>query len=157
MINQKGQSLIELLIALGVFVVMVSAVGFLVLDSYISNLRAKQNARALFLAEEGLEAVRSIRDNDWEDLEPGSHGLVISGSNWVLFGESENLSDKLPEGQREIYIENIDQDRKKIISKVIWQIAPERENRIELVTYLTNWQEEIGKKKPPEEEEKEED
>ena len=136
----RGQSLIELLIALGIFVAIISVVTFLLIDSYAANLQARQNSQAIFLAEEGMEAVRSIRDNDWEALAPGSHGLAISGNNWVLLGASEDISDKLKEGKRVITIENIDEDRKKIISKVTWQISPERENKIELVTYLTNWQ-----------------
>jgi len=155
--RNEGETLIELLIALGIFLAMVSVVAFLLIDSYISNLQATQNSQAIFLAEEGMEAVRSIRDNDWKDLKPGSHGLAISENNWVLLGDSEDVSDILNQGKRIIKIEDIDKDRKKIISQVLWQLTPGRDynpptalppegrapNKIELVTCLTNWQKEI--------------
>lgn len=141
----KGQSLIELLIAMGVFVVMVSAVAFLLIDSYISNLQAGQNSRAIFLAEEGLEAARSIRDNDWKKLKAGDHGLTISKNHWIFQGKSEDVSDVLSQGKRIINVEDIGKDRKKITSRVSWRIAPERTNQVQLVTYLTNWQKKIKK------------
>jgi len=144
----RGQSLIELLIALGIFVVMVSVVAFLLIDSYISNLQASQNSKAIFLAEEGMEAARSIRDNSWDNLTAGPHGLTISENNWIFQGELEDISDKLPQGKRVITIGDIDEDRKKVTSKVSWQVA-QKENKIELITYLTDWQEEIEIEKPP--------
>ena len=146
----RGQSLIELLIALGIFVVIVSAVSFLLINGYLSDIQASQNSQAIFLAEEGMEAVRSIRDNDWEDLEPGSHGLTISENHWIFQGDSEDISDKLPQGKRVITIGDINEDRKKVISQITWELFPARSQEISLVTYLTNWQK-VEEEKPPKE------
>jgi len=136
----KGQSLIELLIAAGIFVMTVSVVASLLIDGYISNLQASQNSQAIFLTEEGLEAVRSIRDNNWNDLTSGSHGISISQNQWIFQGEEENISDKLPEGVRKVIVESIGVDRKKVTSQVTWKIPPAKSTKIELVTYFTNWQ-----------------
>jgi len=136
----KGQSLIELLIAAGIFVMTVSVVASLLIDGYISNLQASQNSQAFFLTEEGLEAVRSIRDNNWNDLTSGSHGISISQNQWIFQGEEENISDKLPEGVRKVIVESIGVDRKKVTSQVTWKIPPAKSTKIELVTYFTNWQ-----------------
>ena len=146
----RGQSLIELLIALGIFVVMVSVVAFLLIDSYISNLQASQNSKAIFLAEEGMEAARSIRDNSWDNLTAGPHGLTISENNWIFQGELEDISDKLPQGKRVITIGDINEDRKKVISQITWELFPARSQEISLVTYLTNWQK-VEEEKPPKE------
>jgi len=140
---KSGQSLIELLIALGIFGVTVSVVTFLLINGYLSDLQARQNNIAIFLAEEGLETVRSIRDNNWKDLKEGSYGLAIAGNHWILTEEPEDISAILNQGKRKIKIENIDKERKKITSEITWQIAPIKKNKIELVTYLTNWQKEI--------------
>lgn len=136
----KGQSLIELLIAAGIFVVIVSAAAFLLIDSYISNLQASQNSQAISLAEEGLEAARSIRDNNWYDLTLGDHGLSISQDQWIFQGEEENVSDKLPGGVRKVIVENIGDDRKKVTSQITWKLTETNLQSLSLITYLTNWQ-----------------
>lgn len=137
---QKGESLIELLIAIGIFVVAVSTIAFLVIDSYLSGRLAKETTQANFLAEEGIEAARSIRDNSWDSLLAGSHGLALSGNNWVFQGVQEDVSWQLREGIRTIIIEDIDSDRKKVTSEVVWKLIEARPQQAKLIAYLTNWQ-----------------
>jgi hypothetical protein len=136
----RGQSLIELIIAIGIFVFVISALSFLILDSYISGRLATEITKADFLAQEGLEAARSIRDNSWSDLTSGNHGLAISGGHWTFQGTSEDISSQLKGGTRIITVENIDPNRKKISSIVDWQFYGGRIEEAKLVTYLTNWQ-----------------
>lgn len=138
--NQSGQSLIELIIAIGIIVLVISSVAFLVIDSYVSGRLSKEITQANFLAEEGMEAIRSIRDNSWDDLSPGTYGLAISGSNWILQGSQEDISSQLNEGTRIITIEEIDFDRKKITSQIDWKFVEDRLQQVQLITYLTNWQ-----------------
>lgn len=135
-----GQSLVELIIAMGIIVLVISSVAFLVIDSYASGRLSKEITQANFLAEEGMEAIRSIRDNSWGDLSPGTYGLAISGNNWILQGSQEDISSQLNQGVRTIIIEEIDPDRKKIISQVDWKFVEARPQRVQLITYLTNWQ-----------------
>ncbi|KPJ57114.1 hypothetical protein AMJ49_02325 [Parcubacteria bacterium DG_74_2] len=137
---EKGESLIELLIAVGIFLISISISIFFLLDSYISGRLASEITIANFLAEEGMEAVKSIRDNNWLDLLTGNHGLTISENHWIFQGPEEDLSDQLQKGKRVIGIEDIDSDRKKITSRVIWQFTEERTEEVRLVSYLTNWQ-----------------
>jgi hypothetical protein len=135
----KGQSLIELIIAIGIFIFAVSALIFLVLDSYVSGRLAAEITKADFLAQEGLEAVRSIRDNSWSDLTAGTYGLTISGDHWIFKEAPEDVSDQLNNGSRVIEIENIDQYRKKVISRINWRFS-QRAEEVSLESYLTNWQ-----------------
>lgn len=137
---KKGQSLIELLIAMAIFALMISAITFLVLDSYVAHRAGREQTLATFLAEEGLEATRSIRDNNWDDLTDGSHGITTSGDNWIFQGTEEDISDQLNEGIRKIIVSTIDADRKEIQSKITWEFTETRPQEIILVTYLTNWQ-----------------
>jgi Tfp pilus assembly protein PilV len=144
MINyQKGQSLIELLVALAVLVLTISAITFLVLDSYVAYRAGREHTLATFLAEEGLEAARSIRDNNWDDLVDGNHGIAISGDSWIFQGTENDLSGQLRQGKREVIINTLDVDRKEIQSKVSWEFNEVRSQEVVLVSYLTNWQKEI--------------
>jgi len=133
---EKGQSLIELLVAIGIFVITVSALAFFILDSYVSGRLAEEITKANFLAEEGIEATRSIRDNNWDDLISADHGLVISLEGHWVFEDSYDTTDKFT---RVISIEDIGIDRKKITSRVTWQFTQARPQEVRLVTYLTNW------------------
>lgn len=136
----KGQSLIELLVAIGVFVTVVSAVGLLLIRTYISAPQAIQYSQAVFLAQEGMEAVRSIRNNNWEDLIEGPHGLAVFNNHWVFQGSEEDVSSQLPQGKRKITVENLTPDKKRIVSQVIWESPWQAQDKTELITFLTNWQ-----------------
>jgi len=136
---EKGQSLVELLIAIGIFVIVVSTLAFFILDSYVTGRLAQEITVANFLAEEGMEATRSIRDNSWNNLSEGSYGLAVSTTNWIFEGTEEEVDGQLQEGIRQIQIENISQDIKKITSRVTWQFTETRPQEIKLITYLTNW------------------
>ncbi len=138
--KERGQSLIELLVAVGLFVAVVSAVGLLIMQSRFSNLKASQHSQASFLVHEAMEAVRSIRDNNWDDLLDGSHGLAISSSRWVFQGTEEDISSFLNKGKRKVIIESIDADRKKITSQVTWENPRAEQTQVALVSYLSNWQ-----------------
>lgn len=137
--EESGQSLIELLIAMSIFVVAVSAVAFLILDVYLSDKVGREKTMATFLAQEGMEATRAIRDNNWDDLINGEHGLLVSAGKWVFEGNEEDISDYLGEGTRKIIVEEIDSSRKKVTSEVIWKLTEVRSGEISLVSYLNNW------------------
>ena len=137
--EESGQSLIELLIAMSIFVVAVSAVAFLILDVYLSDKVGREKTMATFLAQEGMEAARAIRDNNWDNLINGEHGLTVSLNKWIFQGNQEDVSNYLEEGVRKIIIEEIDGNRKKVTSQVIWELTKTRSGQISLITYLTNW------------------
>ena len=136
---KKGQSLIELLIAMSVFVLAVSVITFLILDAYLADRAGRERMKATFLAREGIEATRSIRDNNWDSLTNGSYGLAISENNWIFQGSGEDISNQLREGLRKIIVEEIDSDRKKITSQVTWRFTETRTQNVSLITYLTYW------------------
>lgn len=137
--NEKGQSLIELMIAMAVFVFAVTAISWLALNVYLADKSGREMMAASFLAKEGLEAAKSIRDNNWSDLANGNHGLAISENHWVFQGAQEDISSKLNNGVRNVAVEEIDSNRKKIISNVSWNFNSLRQGSVSLVTYMTNW------------------
>lgn len=65
--NQKGQSLIELIIAISVLVVALVATTVLIVSSINASRESKNKLIATNLGREGIEIVRSIRDSNWID------------------------------------------------------------------------------------------
>lgn len=131
----KGQSLVEVLIALAIFIVAIATIGFLVLDAGFASRQGMERTKAVLLAKEGLEAARSIRDNSFSDLTAGMHGLALSGNHWIFSG----TSDTQDQYTRSVTISNIDTYTKKIVCTVDWQFASNRTGQVELATYLTDW------------------
>jgi len=137
--TEKGQILMELLVAMGIFVLVACGIVWLILDSYSAQRASRERIMATFLAREGMEAARSIRDNGWSGLENGSHGLSLSGNSWIFQGNQDDISNRLNSGVRKVIVEEIDQDRKKITSQVVWKISDVRLAEVILMSFLTNW------------------
>lgn len=135
-LTQKGFSTIEALLASTILVLIVTAfMGAFVYGSESTAL-AGQRARATFLAEEGLEASRNIRDAAFSNLVDGTNGLAISGNQWNFSGTSDTTDSFYT---RQITISTIDSKRKQVVSNVTWQQNPQRQGSVQLTSYLTNW------------------
>lgn len=138
--NAKGFSLIEVLLAVSIFGLIVTVmVGGLIFGQE-SAVSAGMRSRAVMVAEEGLEAVRNIRDAGFSNLTDGTHGLSISGSQWILSGPS----DATDIFTRVITISTVDANKKQVASTVSWQQNPQRTGQVQAVTYLTNWRASSG-------------
>lgn len=138
--NKKGQSLIEVILALAIFILGVAAIGTLVLDASVSAQQGIDQTKGLLLAREGIEAVRSMKDNDFDNLDLGTHGLSLSSSKWVLSGTSDNTDN----ATRTITISTVNADTKKIESTVSWISFARHTNSVTLTEYLTDWPETHG-------------
>lgn len=143
--SNQGFSLVEALLAVAIFSLGISAfVGSIIYGSQSTAL-AGTRARAVLYAEEGLEAVRNIRDPDFINLVDGTYGLSTAGNLWSLSGSS-NTQDVFT---RQVKIETVDTNRKFITSTVTWQQNPQRTGSVVLNTYLTNWIKSMGNWSPP--------
>lgn len=134
--NTKGFSLIEVLLSSFLFALLVTAFVGAYIYGQDSTSTAGRRARAAYIAQEGLEAVRSIRDSAFSNLVDGTYGLVISSNQWILSGSSD-ITDIFT---RQVTISTVDANRKQVSCNVNWRQNPQRMGNISLVTYLTNWQ-----------------
>lgn len=91
--------------------------------------------RALDYAEEGLEAVRNIRDSSFDSLSVGTYGLSTSTGKWVLTGTSSTNG----EFTRQISIASASTSRKIATSTVTWSQNARRSGSLSLSTYLNDW------------------
>ena len=134
--TEKGFSLVEVLLSIVIFALLISVfIGSLIYNQESERL-AGDRARATFLAKEGLEAVRNMRDENFDNLAVGTHGLSNSGNSWSFSGSSDTTDIFT----RSINISDVDEKTKLITSTVIWQQNEQRSGQVILTERLTNWQ-----------------
>lgn len=100
-----------------------------------SVVRPADRARSVFLAEEGIEAARSLRAIDWNNLTDGQYGVTSTQAGWTLLP----TEDKIGRFNRHLSISSTDAATKKITSAVSWPQGNETLTTT-LTTFLTNWQ-----------------
>lgn len=145
----RGVSLIEFLVAIGIFLFMTTAVGALLIFGFSQNRLSDDETKAHFLAQEGIEGAISIRNQGFNNLTNGTHGLTSINHKWEFAGTSD-VVDKFT---RTILVEDAlrngstlvetgganDSSTKKITSTVAWNFSESRNNQVVLHTYLTDW------------------
>ncbi len=132
--TQSGMTVVEAVVAIGVFSLIVGIGYQLYITSNRLIVRADTKAQALALAEEGLEAARSIRDTSYASLTLGTSGIAQSGNKWNLSGSSDTTGIFT----RTLLIGLVSADEKSVRSTVSWN---ERGTALSVVlnTSLTNW------------------
>jgi Tfp pilus assembly protein PilV len=133
---QKGQSLMEILFAVAVFTIGFITIGYLVIDAEHSLIRNIEFTQAQLLAREGLEAVRIIRDRDWNDVTVGTYGIVFEDNTWNFTLESSDTTSKFV---RSIIVTETAQGMKEILSTVVWNDSLGHERSLSLVGALSDW------------------
>lgn len=133
--NKKGFSLVEVLLSGALFAILAMVLLGGLIYGQEGTLTAGKTTRATLLAEEGLEAVRNIRDNNFTNLIDGTYGLAISGGQWTLSG----TSDSVDVFTRNVVISTVDADRKSVVSNVTWQQNAQRSGSISLASRLMYW------------------
>src|SRR3989344_5960584 len=115
---QQGQSLIEIIFAISVFVIGVVTIGYLTIDSFTSMQRVTDSVQARLLAAEGIEALVSIRDAGFENIEVGTYGLLFDAGFWTL----TPTADEKGKFTRTIDIQAVDEDVVEVTSLVTWNV-----------------------------------
>jgi len=126
---------IEVLLATSLFGLLVTGIAGSYLYGEESTAQSGAHTRAVYLAEEGLEASRSIRDNGFANLTDGTHGLDTAGGHFVFSGSSDTSGIYT----REITVKSVDDNRKDVTSHVTWTQNTLRNGDVTLVTRLTNF------------------
>jgi len=140
--KNRGFSLLELILAIAIFSLSSFAIATMLIDSNLSTKSNTERIEALLYTKEGIEAARSIRDNNWDTwvaLSDGDYGLATtSSSTWAFIGTSDYLDDKYTR------VINVTSDpvastTKEVSVNVSWNLTPVILASTTLKTILTNW------------------
>ena len=152
---EKGFGLIEILIVVGIMgIAFVALVAFLINSSGII-FQITRNTEAVALAEEGVEGVRSLRDEGWAAnittlTEGATYYPVISVNKWTLTTTDPGTVNNLY--TRTVVIEGVNRDinddiapvgtddpnTKEVTVKVTWKEGQAVQD-VTIVTYITNF------------------
>jgi Tfp pilus assembly protein PilV len=100
--NNTGFTIIEVLIACSIISVSMFALMQTTSRGILLSDQALRKSQASLILEEGAEAVKSIRDNNWTDISNktlgSSYHLYFNTTTklWVLDGSTTNLSGYIP-------------------------------------------------------------
>lgn len=127
--------MVELVVAMAVFIMIAPAVVTMILGTYTGTLRAEKRIQAQGLAQQGLEAARSIRDYDWDNLTPGTFGLSNENGYWELSGSSRTID----EYTQTLTISEINSSTKEVSTTISWPVINGINNSFTAVTRFGNW------------------
>lgn len=93
-----GFSLIEIIVALGIFAILAAGVFYVAGNSFSNFYGSGDKQQITQFTQEAIEVVKSIRDNSWQDIEnvvgTGDKGLAKNvGGYWEFSGTSNTLGD----------------------------------------------------------------
>lgn len=148
----KGFSVIEIILAVAIFVILSSGVMTVILQGLDSNRLGEEQTIANQYASLGMEAVRSIKNQNFAGLvNSAGTGIASISGVWAFSGASNTLASKYT---RVLKVEDVNRDvsgnivsgsgtldayTKKISSTVSWNFTPTRANSVVLTSYLTDW------------------
>ncbi len=132
--NQPGFSVVEALLAVTIFGFLTVGLIGAVVYGRGSTADSGEQMRADYLADEGIEAARNIRNAGYTNLVDGTYGLVQNGNTWTLSGSSDTSGIYT----RSITIASNGSNRKNITSHVVWT-GTTGSGQADIATEFTNW------------------
>jgi type II secretory pathway pseudopilin PulG len=150
-IPRSGFSILEIVLAMGLFAIIVVGAVSVVTQAFSSVRLGEEETKATFLAAEGLEAVRAIQERDFWSLVPGTYGVSNTEGYWDFSG----AQDELGKYTREIIVSDIYRDgsgnivesggtldlyTKRVTARVTWDFSAVRQNEVSLPSYFTYWE-----------------
>ncbi len=130
----RGISVVEVIIAIAIFSIISSIAYAGYLNANMLSERASMKSEALWLAEEGIEATRSIRDQGFSNLTVGTKGLSRTTGTWQFSGTSDTIDGFV----RSIVLASGETDIVNATSTVSWY-QDNATTSVSLGSTLTNW------------------
>ncbi len=151
--HNKGTSLLEIIVAVAIFGLISSAMVSMVIGGLGTVSRGGRYTEAEALAQEAIEAVRSIRDGAWNEIVYNQSAIATSSDEWIFSGEGTteqigiytrtiSFSDVCRNSLDDIVDcpgDYVDVHSKKVTVVVEWEVRSGVINTIKRVSYLTDW------------------
>ena len=138
------------MLAICIFTLFSVSVVYLSLDTASRATQVEVKNEGLLYAEEGMEAVRNIRDRDYFDLVTGEYGLSLSSDTWAFVTAPEvidgyyertvSIDDVYRDGSGNIAdVGVLDIETKKVTVTVTWDWKEFAPKQASVSSYFTNW------------------
>jgi prepilin-type N-terminal cleavage/methylation domain-containing protein len=134
--HQKGQSLVEVILALAIFTIGAAAVAYLLIISQSSVRLRLERVQAMALAEEGIELVSIIAENNLALLPDGVHVINLS-SGIPVIDEGNGVSGIFT---RTISVTSTASTSKSVTARVVWSFPSSQAQGVEFTRLFTDWQ-----------------
>ncbi len=144
MVKQQGQTLVEMIVIVGVIVLLATGIVAGTTASLSRSEVLRVRSEALSHAQVGVELARGLRDAGWSAFEAmGSSGgtlyCVGSGGAFVQATCAPNIDNKFT---RTVTLQTTmvpGVPTMKVTSDVKWGDTTNPLNAVQLITYLTQW------------------
>ncbi|MBU0667741.1 hypothetical protein KJ951_01915 [Patescibacteria group bacterium] len=148
--HKKGQTILEIVVAMGVFIIILGGVTSLYIASISCASGIDEEFKADMYLRQAFEATRAIRDGGFAGLANGTYGLSNGSGYWQLSGSSDNLGEftrtlQISDVQRNSGCAvvgsggTVDHDSKKITVTVNWDQGMPNPKSISANQYMHNW------------------
>lgn len=145
--NQAGQSLVEMIVIVGMVILLVTGIVAGTTASLSRSETSKVRSAALSFAQEGIELARGQRDNGWNAfMSMGSPGGILycvnsnSPPDWTAGGTCPpNVDSTFTRSVTLKFDPVAGIPTMTVISQVKWGDTTNPSNSVQLTTYLTQW------------------
>lgn len=132
----RGQSLIEVVVAIALLAILASSLFIFSWSQLSVSNQSSRSSEALAAAQEGIDAVRAIRDEGWSNVTTGTHGLAYSNNQWDFQGASDTSTGHT----RTVTVTDVSPTEKQAVVTVEWEDDTQKTQTTTLATVLTDWQ-----------------
>lgn len=145
--NNRGETLVEILVAIGIFAVAGSTAIMMVFSAFRSGRLGGQETQAEAVLREGLDAVQTMGTGAFNAVESGTYGLSDAGGTWELSGTSDTdgvytrtvtIADTERDGSGDIGSGTVDPYTRTVTITVNWT-RDGVPHALSQTTYLTAW------------------
>lgn len=152
--KNRGQSVIEVIVAIGVFGIIAGGLASMAVGSFTGLMQGGEQTQAEALADEGLEAVKALYGDAWNQLTYSTTTVSLGDGKWI-FGD-EGATETIGKFTRTIALlevcrdaahqiapcpsERVDVDTKEVRVTVSWSPRASITNTVTRAAYSTNWE-----------------
>ncbi len=135
--SRPGVLILDVLIGTAVFSIIVSGVIYALLFAQQSSLKSGDQIRAVYLNQQNLIGIKSIRDNDFASITAGTHGVRLGEDGlWELSGTGTVSTDGF---HSHIDVAAVDDNTFRVTTTTTWSVEGLSSGTSTLVTSITDW------------------